>query len=110
MKFCTKCCRQLAEDAVFCDGCGMRQADDAKQPRAVTCEPFAKRQTPADWGNGTPSGRDAADDRHRGRRDHGARACLARCDIMRRCCFGVPSDDRNLFYKEERKHYGNKKV
>ena len=32
MKFCTKCGRQLADDAAFCDGCGQSLSGSASQP------------------------------------------------------------------------------
>lgn len=37
MKFCTKCGRQLADDAAFCDGCG--QSLKAPEPKKVTTVP-----------------------------------------------------------------------
>ena len=35
MKFCTKCGQQLADDAVFCAGCGTKQAAAPKTVETV---------------------------------------------------------------------------
>lgn len=48
MKFCTKCGRQLFDDAAFCAGCGTRQADAATvTPKAVEAVPPHDRKQEA---------------------------------------------------------------
>ena len=49
MGFCTKCGRQLADDAVFCDGCGQRlqaapQTVETVPPRDYKQEALIKRR------------------------------------------------------------------